>query len=80
MLNSAECAAGSAPIIEKVLRDLPGVLRAHVNSVTEAVYVEFDGDRCSEADLSNAIEALDISTRNSAITRDRRVPRFPFRS
>ena len=80
MLKSAECAARSAPIIEKVLRDLPGVLRAKVNPVTEAVYVEFDGDRCSEADISNAIEALDIITPDSAITRGGRVPRFPLRS
>lgn len=59
MLESAECAA-TAPAIEKVLRDVPGVLRAYANPVTEAAYVEYDGDRCTEADLVSAVESLGI--------------------
>lgn len=66
MLANAECAGGSARTVERVLREVPGVLRAYVNPATEAAYVEFDADRCSEADLEGAVESLGIRTRHTA--------------
>ncbi|MCR4340655.1 MAG: heavy-metal-associated domain-containing protein [Gemmatimonadaceae bacterium] len=60
MLEDAGCAAGSAQTVEKVLRDVPGVLRAYANPATEAAYVEYDAERCKEADLVRALESLGL--------------------
>ena len=59
MVESVTCAA-TAHSIEKVLCDVPGVLRAYANPVTEAAYVEYDADRCNEADLVGAVESLGV--------------------
>jgi copper chaperone CopZ len=66
MLENAECAGGSAHIVEKVLREVPGVLFAYVNPATEAAYVEYDADRCSETDLEGAVESLGIRNLHTA--------------
>lgn len=58
MLEDAGCVAGSAQAVERVLRNVPGVLRAYANPVTEAAYVEYDAERCKEADLVRALESL----------------------
>lgn len=60
MLEEAGCVAGSTQTVERVLRDVPGVLRVYANPVTEAAYVEYDAERCSEGDLVRALESLDL--------------------
>lgn len=60
MLESTVCSGGSAHTVEKMLQEVPGVLRAYVNPVTEAAYVEYDADQCSEADLERAVEAVNV--------------------
>jgi cation transport ATPase len=75
MLESAECAAGSVHTVETVLLEVPGVSRAYVNPVTEAAYVEYDADRCSEADLERAIESIGVrSLRRASVQRFARRP------
>lgn len=59
VLEGEECAS-SARAIEAVLGDVPGVLRAYANPVTEAAYVEYDAERCSEAELISAVESLGV--------------------
>lgn len=80
MLENAERAAGSPYAIEKALLNVPGVWRAYVNPVTEAAYVEYDADRCSEADLEGAIASLGVHTLPPAATRPPSVARLPFSS
>jgi copper chaperone CopZ len=63
MLGHAECIGGSAFSIERVMRKVPGVLRVYVNPATEAAYVEYDADRCTEEDLTSAVADLGIDTR-----------------
>ena len=69
MLENAECAGGSAHTVEKVLREVPGVLRAYVNPATEAAYIEYDADRCSETDLEGAIESVGVHPLRAAAVR-----------
>ena len=64
ILENTGSTRGFARTLESVLRGLPGVLRADVNPATEAAYVEFDADRCSEADLTAAVESLGMCTRH----------------
>lgn len=58
MLDSTDDAGGSARTVETALRAVPGVLRAHVNPVTEVAYVEYDAERCDHADLERAVESV----------------------
>ena len=60
MLENAACVGGVAQTIEKALREVPGVLHAYVNPATEAAYVEYDSDRCSEAELDAAVRSVGI--------------------
>lgn len=60
MLESTVCSGGSAHTVEKILQEIPGVLRAYVNPVTEAAYVEYDADQCSEADLERAVQSAGV--------------------
>ena len=69
MLENAECAGGSAHTVEKALQRVPGVLRAYVNPATEAAYVEYDADRCNEADLESAVESLGVHPLHAAAGR-----------
>ena len=80
MLENSECAGSAAHSVEKALGDVPGVLRAYVNPVTEAAYVEYDADRCTEADLTGAVQSVSIHTLSSTARRDLAVARFPFAS
>jgi len=52
-----------------MLQEVPGVLRAYVNPVTEAAYVEYDADHCSEADLERAVEAVNVHALHRGATR-----------
>ena len=63
MLEHADCVSGSATSIEHVIREVPGVNRVYVNPATEAAYVEYDADRCGEADLAHAVGDLGIGVR-----------------
>ena len=65
ILENTGSIRGFARTVESVLRGLPGVLRADVNPATEAAYVEFDADRCSEAELTAAVESLGMRTRHT---------------
>lgn len=69
MLEDAGCTAGSAQTIERTLRDVTGVLRAYANPVTEVAYIEYDADRCTEADLVRALEALGLRAAVSSRSR-----------
>ena len=80
MLENAECAAGSAHTIEKALLSVPGVSRAYVNPATEAAYVEYDADRCTEGDLNSAVESVGIHTVHATARRGPTVVRSPFSS
>jgi copper chaperone CopZ len=60
MLENAYCLGGSAQTLEHALREVPGVRRAYVNPVTEAAYVEFDADQCTDADLIRAVESVGV--------------------
>jgi copper chaperone CopZ len=59
-LNDLGCAGGSALSLARELERLPGITRVYVNPVTETAYLEFDADRCSEADIVRAAEPLGI--------------------
>ena len=63
VLDSLKCAGGSAHSIESVLARVPGVLRAYVNPVVEMAFVEFDADRCTEADIAGAASSLGVHAR-----------------
>jgi copper chaperone CopZ len=63
MLEKAGSAVEFAVAIENVLREVPGVLRANVNRATEAAYIEYDADRCGEADLYSAVASAGLRTR-----------------
>ena len=60
MLENAACGGGSAHTVENKLKEVPGVLRALVNPATEAAYVEYDADQCSEADLVRAVQSVGV--------------------
>jgi copper chaperone CopZ len=62
--------------VEKALRDVPGVMRAYVNPATEAAYVEYDADRCSEADIEGAVASAGVHAVHSP--RPRRAAAVPF--
>ena len=80
ILENAECAGGSAHTVEKALREVPGVLRAYVNPATEAAYVEYDAERCSEADLEVAVESVGVHALRPAAARPPAIAPFPFPS
>ena len=61
LLEDSAC-GGSAHAIEEALRKVPGVSRAYVNPATEVAFVEYDGDRCTDADLVTAVESLGVRT------------------
>ena len=80
MLESAGFAAGAARTIETALLSVPGVSRAYVNPATEAAYVEYDADRCTERDLDGAVESVGIHTVHATMKRAPTVVRLPFTS
>lgn len=75
VLEDAWCLAGTPVTIERTLARMPGVIRAFVSPVVETVYVEYDGDRCTAADLLLTIESLGM--RATLPPPDRRPPRRP---
>ena len=77
MLQNAECAAGSAHTVEKALREVPGVLSAYVNPVTEAAYVEYDADLCGDRDLERAVRSVGVQALHPATGRRPSVAPFP---
>lgn len=56
-LQSLGCASTGRAVIERSLRELPGVLEASVNPVTEMAYVEFDPVQCSEDEVAATVRA-----------------------
>lgn len=56
-LQSLGCGSTGRPVIERGLRELPGVIEAWVNPMTEMAYVEFDPAQCCEEDVSAAVRA-----------------------
>lgn len=58
LLADMECAGGTAHTAEMALQAVPGVMRAYVNPATEAAYVEYDEEQCSEHDLEAAVESI----------------------
>ena len=61
MLENAYCLGGSAQSLEHALRKVAGVRRAYVNPVTEAAYVEFDADQCTDVELIRVVESLGVT-------------------
>lgn len=60
LLSDLECAGSTARTAETALLRVPGVARAYVNPATEAAYVEYDAERCTEADLVTAVESIGV--------------------
>ena len=58
LLADMGCAGGTAHTAEVALLRVPGVSRAYINPVTEAAYVEYDAESCTEADLVTAVESV----------------------
>ena len=69
-LQSLGCASGGRAAIERALLDIPGVLRAYVNPVTEMAYVEFDPA------LSNA-QVIGAVIRQTGYAETRPLPTAP---
>ena len=70
-LQSIGCGSTGRAAIERGLRELPGVLEASVNPVTEMAYVEFDPAQCSEREVAAAVRATGYG--------ETRAARFPAR-
>ena len=49
--------------VEKALMKVPGVVEARVNLATEQATVDFDGEVCTTADMSQAVEKIGYSVR-----------------
>lgn len=62
MFEDMGCHGRSAHSVEEALRKVPGVSRASVNPATEVAYVEYDAERCTEADLVIAVESVGVRT------------------
>lgn len=62
LLEDTGRGGGSAHTIEQALRKVPGVSRASVNPATEVAYVEYDAERCADADLVAVVESLGVRT------------------
>lgn len=62
LLEDTGRGGGSAHTVEQALRKVPGVSRAFVNPATEVAYVEYDAERCADADLVAAVESLGVRT------------------
>ena len=54
-IDDLGCAASDAPIVERELGRVHGVLRAYVNPVTETAYVEYDATQTDAWNLAVAI-------------------------
>ena len=54
-LQSIGCGSTGRAVVERSLRELPGVLEASVNPITEMAYVEFDPAQCSEEEVAAAV-------------------------
>jgi copper chaperone CopZ len=68
-LQSLGCGSTGRAVIERSLRELPGVLEASVNPVTEMAYVEFDPARCSEEEVAAAVRATGYGETRAARSR-----------
>lgn len=80
LLEDAGCVAGSIQTIEHALRQVPGVVRVYVNPVTEAAYVEYDPDSCTEAALVAAIQSIGVQAVATTPTADRILSTFHRRN
>jgi cation transport ATPase len=56
-VNGLGCGGGSARTAEAVLRAIPGVRRAYVNSLTETAYVEHNPAACRPEQLEARLRA-----------------------
>lgn len=56
-IRDLACGGGDALAVERALLDLPGVVSAYVNPVTEIAYVDYDPSLCQAGRLVDAIEA-----------------------
>jgi cation transport ATPase len=54
--------AGDALKVELALEQIPGVVHAYVNPVTEMAYIEYDPEQASEDLLAAAIESAGFRT------------------
>ena len=50
------CGSTGRALVERSLREVPGVLEASVNPVTEMAYVEFDPAKCREDEVMAAVD------------------------
>jgi cation transport ATPase len=62
LLDRPECASSSLDV-EEALRGIPGVLRAYVNPMTEAAYIEYDAGRCAETDFARVLESHGLAAK-----------------
>ena len=56
------CGGGGALIVERALRQAPGVLRAYANPATEMAYVEYDPEQTDLDALQAVIEQAGYRT------------------
>ncbi len=59
-LTGFPAGADVAVKLERALEQLPGVIHAYVNSVTEMAYIEYDPGLTGEQDLSEAIGSVGL--------------------
>lgn len=62
-LHSLGCGSTGRARVERTLRELPGVLQASVNPVTEMAYVEFDPARCRAEEVTAAVDRTGYAER-----------------
>ena len=55
-ITNVECGSGAASALERELLRVNGVVRVHVNTLTEMAYVEYDAGLCSHAQLTAALQ------------------------
>jgi len=49
------CGGGGALVVEKVIKQVPGVLDVYVNPATETAYVEYVAEEVTEEAVADAI-------------------------
>ena len=56
------CGGGGSLLIERVIKELPGVVDAYVNPATEKAYVEYDPEAVQPEQIAEAIRKVGYKT------------------
>lgn len=49
---------GGGPVVEHVIRGVPGVIDVYVNPATETAYVEYEAERLTPAEIAGAVRKV----------------------